>query len=118
MHERILDINNDIQKLLQSSMASREVTKNSLVQIKFSGLLLKVLLKLVPIVKNNFDSYDNLLNTMVSVENDLLAKEVDKSLATEIRQHVMVGYMNLVEKTFRCLGFAKVIYYVAFKSYY
>lgn len=109
MHERVFKINDDIQKLLQSSMASREDTKNGLVQIKFSGFLLKVLLKLVPIIKNEFSSYDCLLNTIVSIEKDLSVNEISENLATAIRQHVIVGYMTLVEKTFRCPNFAKVI---------
>ncbi|XP_053686731.1 uncharacterized protein LOC128736283 [Sabethes cyaneus] len=109
LHERVLQINNDIQKLLQSSMASREDSKAALVRIKFSGFLLKVLLKLVLTIKNDFVSYDCLLNTMVSIEKDLSVKEIDESLATEIWQHVMVGYMTLVKNTFRCPGFAKAL---------
>ncbi|XP_058456189.1 uncharacterized protein LOC131433682 [Malaya genurostris] len=116
LHVHVLNINDEVEKFFKSMMDSKEISKNVLIKLKFNGLLLKVLLKVLMVVKDGFKDYNKLLNTIVAIENTLLTKTLAEDLIVAVRQHLTVGYMNLIGSVFSNVNFAEAIFSIDYQS--
>ncbi|XP_058833030.1 uncharacterized protein LOC131690951 [Topomyia yanbarensis] len=109
LHDHVLGINDEVEKFFKTLLDCMQISKNGLIKLKFNGLLLKVLLKILMLIKEEFNNYETLLNTSVAIENTLLTKNFSKELIEAVRQHLTVGYMNLFGLVFRHSNFAKAL---------
>lgn len=110
LHSHILAINMQIDTFLKSLLHNNTFTTNDMVKLKFKSLLLKVLLRLIPLINiDGFNGYNEILNTIVSIECTLSIKELSGDITLAISQYLKAGYMNVIGLVFKSSKFAKVV---------
>lgn len=109
LHELILSMNDEINKLLKSLVANANAGQIELKTLKFLNLMLQLMLRLLRSIKlEELDHFGQLLDTIVSISKALLAQSLEKEAVEAIRSNLKIGYMSLIGMSFRTSSFAKV----------
>ncbi|XP_038120892.1 uncharacterized protein LOC119770314 [Culex quinquefasciatus] len=118
LHELILSMNDEIDKLLKSLVANANAGQIELKTLKFLNLMLQLMLRLLRSIKlEELDCFGQLLDTIVSISKALLAQSLEKEAVEAIRSNLKVGYMSLIGMSFRTSSFAKALAACRYESW-
>lgn len=109
--EIVTILNSGINASLLDLRAKNEPTKQSTITLKLNAFFLRVVLKLLSLVKQHVDVgvYTPIISTVLEVKACLHTKTLCTELAAGVEQYLHIGYMAIVENSFRTEAFAKVI---------
>ncbi|XP_055624239.1 uncharacterized protein LOC129767398 [Toxorhynchites rutilus septentrionalis] len=117
LHNHISAINMEIDTFSHLLLQHKSFTKNDMVKLKLKSLLLKVLLRLMPLIDvDEFDGHGEILNAVVAIECTLSLKELDENSKLSIRQYLKAGYMSLIGLLFNSSKFAKAFVSLQYQS--
>uniref|UniRef100_A0A182HM04 Uncharacterized protein n=1 Tax=Anopheles arabiensis TaxID=7173 RepID=A0A182HM04_ANOAR len=107
--EIVTILNSGINASLLDLRAKNEPTKQSTITLKLNAFFLRVVLKLLSLVKQHVDAsvYTPIISTVLEVKACLHAKTLCTELAAGVEQYLHIGYMAIVENSFRTEAFAK-----------
>uniref|UniRef100_A0A182SD64 Uncharacterized protein n=1 Tax=Anopheles maculatus TaxID=74869 RepID=A0A182SD64_9DIPT len=111
LDEIVTILNNGISASLVDLRNKNEPTKQSTIALKLNAFCLRVMLKILTLSKQHVaeNTFSSIIRSLLDVKTCLRAREIHKELAAGIEQYLHIGYMAIVEHSFRSESFAKAL---------
>ncbi|XP_041768992.1 uncharacterized protein LOC121591939 [Anopheles merus] len=107
--EIVTILNSGINASFSDLRTKNEPTKQSTITLKLNAFFLRVVLKLLSLVKQHIDVgvYTPIISAVLEVKACLHGQTLCTELAAGVEQYLHIGYMAIVENSFRSEAFAK-----------
>ncbi|XP_052895247.1 uncharacterized protein LOC128302459 [Anopheles moucheti] len=109
--EIVTILNTGINTSFLDVQTKNEPTKQSTIALKLNAFFLRVMLKILTLSKlhTGLWTYTSIIRTLLEVKSCLRMKAICNELAAGIEQYLHIGYMAIVENSFRSESFAKAL---------
>ncbi|XP_049299761.1 uncharacterized protein LOC125772270 [Anopheles funestus] len=104
-------LNNGINASFLDVRTKNELTKQSTIALKLNAFFLRVMLKILMLSKQHAGvcALTSVIRTLLEVKSCLRLKTICNDLAASVEQYLHLGYMAIVENSFRTEPFAKAL---------
>ncbi|XP_050073831.1 uncharacterized protein LOC126561614 [Anopheles maculipalpis] len=111
LDEIVTILNNSISASYLDIRTKNETTKQNTIALKLNAFFLRAMLKILTLSKHHVadSTFSSIIRSLLEVKTGLRTKAICKELATSIEQYIHIGYMAIVEHSFRSKSFAKAL---------
>uniref|UniRef100_A0A182WKC4 Uncharacterized protein n=1 Tax=Anopheles minimus TaxID=112268 RepID=A0A182WKC4_9DIPT len=111
LDEIVTILNNGIHSSFVDVRTKNEHSKQSTIALKLNAFFLRVMLKILTLSKQHagVDTFTSVIRNLLEVKSCLRMKTICNELAVGIEQYLHIGYMAIVENSFRTESFPKVL---------
>uniref|UniRef100_A0A182JRH4 Uncharacterized protein n=1 Tax=Anopheles christyi TaxID=43041 RepID=A0A182JRH4_9DIPT len=104
-------LNSGINASFLDLRTKNEPTKQSMIALKLNAFFLRVVLKLLTLAKQHVEvcTFTPIISSVLEVKSCLRGKAICNELASGVEQYLHIGYMAIVESSFRSEPFAKAL---------
>ncbi|XP_035913901.1 uncharacterized protein LOC118512896 [Anopheles stephensi] len=111
LDEIITILNNGIGGSFHDVRSKNEPTKQSTIALKLNAFFLRVMLKILTLTKQHVteSTYSCIIRSLLEIKTCLRTKAICSELMVGVEQYLHIGYMAIVEHSFRSESFAKAL---------
>uniref|UniRef100_A0A182LY36 Uncharacterized protein n=1 Tax=Anopheles culicifacies TaxID=139723 RepID=A0A182LY36_9DIPT len=111
LDEIVTVLNNGINSSFVDVRTKNEHTKQSTIALKLNAFFLRVMLKILTLSKQHARvcTFTAVVRNLLAVKSCLRMKTIGNELAAGIEQYLHIGYMAIVESSYRTESFAKAL---------